>query len=58
MELLSEEFRKFADKGCDCGEEKPYTRNCHSGYNINFVCRNSGRNEAPLMKLINDTKEA
>ena len=25
---------------------------------IELVCRNSGRNEAPLMKLINDTKEA
>lgn len=25
---------------------------------IELVCQNSGRNEAPLMKLINDTKEA
>ena len=25
---------------------------------IELVCRNSGRDEAPLMKLINDTKEA
>ena len=27
---------RLTDKGCDYGEEKPYTRNGHSGYNINW----------------------